>query len=440
MEYWVIPISVLFGGLALGLLLALPMAFSLGSSAIIAGFIYRGPDIFFEVVTNIWGPMRNLILIACPLFIFMAAVLEKSGLAEDMYDALHQWLGSLNGGLAMATVLVSTVIAAMSGVSTAGVVTMGIIALPIMLKRGYSKTIAIGPILAGGVLGILIPPSVSFIIYGMLTRTSIGRLFAGGIIPGLILSTMYTTYIGIRCWLHPADGPALPKEERVSLKRKVTLTRGLFLPIILVIAVLGSIFTGIASPTEAAAVGAAGAVGCAAIRRRLNWQMIKDAALRTASINGMLMWILFGAFIFASVFVQTGGPALIKALVMGMDVAPIVVILLMQVSYMILGCMVDEITILFITIPIYMPILVSLGFDPVWFGVVFMVNMQMAYLTPPFGYTLFYMKGIAPPGVTLMDIYRSIIPFIGLQFIGLMLVLFIPQLALWLPDTIFKLL
>ena len=439
MEFWVIPMSILFGGLILGLVFGLPMAFTLSGSALIAGFIFRGPGIFFQVITNVWGPMGNLILIACPLFIFMAAVLEKSGVAEDMYDALHQWTGSLNGGLAMATVLVCTVIAAMSGVSTAGVVTMGIIALPVMLKLGYNKTIAIGPILAGGVLGILIPPSVSFIIYGMLTRTSIGRLFAGGIIPGLILATMYITYIGIRCWRHPADGPALPKEERLSFKRKVILSRGLILPIFLIIAVLGSIFMGIASPTEAAAVGAAGAVVCAAVRRHLNWQMIKDAALRTVTINGMLMWILFGAFIFKSVFVQTGGPAIIKALVLGLGVTPIVIILLMQASYMVLGCIVDEITILFITIPIYMPILVDLGFDPVWFGVLFMVNMQMAYLTPPFGYTLFYMKGVAPPGVTLTDIYRSILPFIGLQFIGLMLVLFFPQLALWLPNEIFKL-
>ena len=439
MEFWVIPLSILFGGLFIGLVLALPMAFTLSCSALIAGFLFRGPGIFEVAVRNTWGPMLYLILVAMPLFIFLAAVLERSGIAEDMYSAVHQWMGPLNGGLAMATVLVCTVIAAMSGVSTAGVVTMGLVALPIMLRKGYNKTIAIGPILAGGVLGILIPPSVSFIIYGMLTKTSIGRLFAGGIIPGLILTTFYVSYIGIRCWRKPADGPALPKEERGSLRQKVFLSRGLILPALLIFGMLGSIFAGIASPTEAAAVGAAGAVVCAAIHRRLNWQMLKDAALRTVMINGMIMWIIFGAFIFASVFIQTGGPTVVKEFVLGLGVTPIFIILLMQVTYMILGCLVDETTILFVTIPVYMPILVALGFDPVWFGVLFIVNMQMAYLTPPFGFTLFYMRGIAPPGVTLMDIYRSVIPFVGLQFVGLMLVLFIPQLALWLPNVVFGL-
>lgn len=439
MEFWVLPLSVLFGGLALGLIFGLPMAFTLGCSALFAGLVYQGTSIFPVVVRNTYGPMLYLVMIAVPCFIFMAAVLERSGIADDLYAAMHQWLGPLNGGLAMSTVLICTVIAAMSGVSTAGVVTMGLIALPIMLKKGYHKTVAIGPILAGGVLGILIPPSVSFIIYGMLTRTSIGRLFAGGIIPGMILATLYITYIGIRCWRRPADGPAIPKEERVSLKEKLALSRGLILPVLLIFTVLGSIFAGIASPTEAAAVGAFGAIICAAIHRRLNWQLLRDAAMRTATINGMIMWILFGAFIFAATFIQTGGPTVVKEFVLGLAVAPIVVIFVMQLSYFILGCLVDEITILFITIPIYMPILVGLGYDPVWFGVLFIVNMQMAYLTPPFGFTLFYMRGIAPPGVTLMDIYRSILPFIGLQAIGLMLVLFIPQLALWLPDVVFQL-
>ena len=439
MEFWVLPISVLFGGLALGLIFGLPMAFTLGCSAMFAGLVYQGPSIFPVIVRNTYGPMLYLIMIAVPLFIFMAAVLERSGIADDLFAAMHQWFGPVNGGLAMSVIVICAIIAAMSGVSTAGVVTMGLVALPIMLKKGYHKTVAIGPILAGGVLGILIPPSVSFIIYGMLTRVSIGRLFAGGIIPGLILATLYIIYIGIRCLLKPADGPAIAKEERVSIKQKLILSRGLILPILLITAVLGSIFAGIASPTEAAAVGASGAILCAAVRRKLTWQLLKDAALRTATVNGMIMWILFGAFIFAATFIQTGGPTVVKEFILGLEVAPIVIILVMQLSYMILGCIVDEITILFITIPIYMPILVGLGFDPVWFGVLFIVNMQMAYLTPPFGYTLFYMKGIAPPGVTLMDIYRSIIPFIGLQFIGLMLVLFFPQLALWLPNVVFQL-
>lgn len=439
MEYWVIPLLTIFGGLFVGLVFGLPMAFTLGGSAIVAGFLFQGPTIVELVIRSTYGPMTNIVLVALPLFIVMASVLERSGIADDLFAAMHQWTGPLRGGIAIAVVGICTVIAAMSGVSTAGVVTMGIIALPIMLRKGYNKSIAIGPILAGGALGILIPPSTTFIVYGMLTRTSIGRLFAGGVIPGLILSILYMSYIGIRCYFQPHLGPPLPKEERVSTVEKIKLSRGLVLPILLIVSVLGSIFGGIASPTEAAAVGALGAVFCAAIHRRLNWTMLREAAVRTASVTGMIMWILFGAFCFASVFISTGGPTVVKEFIFGLDVLPILVVFLMQVSYMILGCFMDEITILFLTIPVYMPILAGFGYDPVWFGVLFIVNMQMAYLTPPFGLTLFYMRGIAPPGVTLVDIYRSIIPFVAIQAVVLILVLLFPQLSLWLPDVVFGL-
>jgi len=437
-EFW-LPLLVLFGGLFLFLVLGLPMAFSLGGVAIIAAFFYIGPESLNFIATNTFGVMRKLVLIAMPLFIFMACVLERSGVADALYDAIRQWVGPLRGGLSMATVLVCTVIAALSGISTTGVVTMGLIALPIMLNRGYNKTIAIGPILAGGALGVLIPPSVGFIILGMLTRTSIGRLFAGGLIPGLILSSLYVGYIGIRCYLQPHLGPALPPEERVSLREKIALSRGLILPIILIVAVLGSIFAGIASPTESAAVGAGGAVICAAVHRKLNWQLLKEAAYRTFTVSGMVMWIFFGAFCFSAVFISTGGPHLIEGMLLGLEVEPIIVVLVMMLTYFVLGCVVDEITIMVLTIPVYMPILIGLGFDPVWFGVLFYINMQIAYLTPPFGYCLFYMKGVAPPGVTMGDIYRSILPFIGLQWIGLLAVLFFPQLALWLPEVVFGL-
>jgi tripartite ATP-independent transporter DctM subunit len=438
MPYWLVPLLILFGGFGVGLIFGLPMAFTLGSSAVIAGLVYQGPSVLSLVARNTYGPMTYLVLVGLPLFVIMAGVLEGSGIAEDLFAALGQWMGPLRGGVAIAVVLVCTVIAAMSGVSTAGVVTMGLIALPIMLRKGYDKTIAIGPILAGGALGILIPPSTSFIIYGMLTQTSIGRLFAGGVIPGLILATMYMLYIGIRCYFKPHLGPPLPKEERVSLVEKIKLSRGLILPVVLIVAVLGSIFGGLAFPTEAAAVGALGAIICAAINKKLSWNMLKQTAMRTATINGMVMWILFGAFCFSSTFISTGGPIVVKQFITGLSVPPVVIILLMQVSYFILGCFVDEITILFLTIPVYMPILVAFGYDPVWFGVLFIVNMQMAYLTPPFGFTLFYMRGIAPSGVSLADIYRSVIPMVGLQWIGLLLTLFFPAVALWLPNVVFQ--
>ena len=434
-----LPVAVLFGGLIFGLALGLPIAFTLGSSAVIAAWLFQGTQSLSFVATNTFGMMRNLVLIGMPLFIFMAAMLERSGVADDLYAALRQWFGPLRGGLAMATVVICTVIAALSGVSTAGVVTMGIIALPRMLKLGYDKTLAIGPILAGGVLGILIPPSISFILYGMLTKTSIGKLFAGGLIPGLILSFLYFAYIGIKCYFRPHLGPSLPKEERVSLRGKIILSRGLILPALLIIVVLGSIFGGIASPTEAAAVGAFGAIICAAINRRLNWETLKEAAIRTFSVNTMIMWILYGAVCFSSIFITAGGPKLVKEFILGLNVAPMVVIFLMMVVYFILGCFVDEVTIMLLTLPIFLPILTDLGYDPVWFGVLFIVNMQMAYLTPPFGFTLFYMRGVAPLEVSLLDIYRSVIPFVGIQWIGVFLVMFFPQLALWLPTVAFGL-
>lgn len=434
-----LPLAVLLAGIVFGLVLGLPMAFTLGSASVIAAWLFIGPECLSYIAQNTYGMARNLILIAMPLFIFMACVLERSGVADALYSAMHQWVGPLRGGLAMGTVLICTVIAAMSGVTTTGVVTMGLIALPIMLERGYDKSISIGPILAGGALGILIPPSCSFIVYGMLTRVSIGRLFAGGIIPGLILSFFYVSYIGIRSFFQPKLAPALPKEERVSFRQKIALSRGLVLPVLLVVGVLGSIFLGIASPSEAAAIGAGGAIISAAIYHKLNWKMLKEACYRTMAVNGMIMWILFGAFCFSSVFIKTGGSAMVKELVLGLELAPFYVVLMMMLIYFVMGCFVDEITIVMITLPIFVPILNELGFSLLWFGVIWMINMQMAYLTPPFGFTLFYMKGVAPKGVTMGDIYRSIIPFIPLQWVALLLVMFYPQLALWLPDVVFKL-
>ena len=434
-----LPIVYLAGGLVLGLITGLPMAFALASSSIIVAWIFVGPMSLPFVATNIFGMMTNMVLVAMPLFIFMACVLEKCGVANALYEFMQQLLGPLRGGLAMGTVLICTVIAAMSGVTTTGVVTMGIIALPIMLKHGYNKSIAIGPILAGGALGILIPPSISLIIYGMIARVSIGRLFAAGIIPGLMLSFLFLSYIGIRCYLQPHLAPALPPEQRVSLKEKILLAKGLVLPVLLVFAVLGSIFFGIASPTEAAAVGAVGALVSAAINRRLNWQMVKEAGYRTMAVNGMIMWILFGTACFTSIFFRTGGTQLVQDAIIGAGLEPVHFFLIALGIMIAFGFFVDEITEMMIIVPILLPIVIQLGYDPVWFGILFMVEEQMDYLTPPFGFTLFYLKGVAPPEVSMGDIYRSILPFVAIQFIVMLVILFFPQITLWFPDVIFGL-
>lgn len=430
-----LPMAVLLAGLAIGLISGFPMAFTLAGSAIIASWIFIGPASLPFVVTNIFGMMGSMILIAMPLFIFMACILEKSGVTHDLYKFMYQMLGSLRGGLSMGTVIICAIIAAMSGVSTTGVVTMGIIALPIMLKQGYNKSIAIGPILAGGALGLLIPPSVSLIVYGMIARVSIGRLFAGGIVPGLILVFLFISYIGIRCYFQPHLAPVIPQIERVSWREKIALGKGLILPLLLITAVLGSIFKGIASPTEAAAVGAGGAILSAAINRRLDWSVIKDACYRTMAINGMIMWILFGATAFTSIFFRTGGQTLIADLMLGVA-NPIYIFGIILITMLILGMFLDEITQTLITVPVFLPIVVSLGYDPVWFGVFFMTKVQIDYLTPPFGFTLFYMKGVAPPEVSMGDIYRSIVPFIMIQLCVVILILFFPQIVLWLPDTV----
>jgi tripartite ATP-independent transporter DctM subunit len=429
---------VLLSGLGIGLIFGFPMAFTLASSSIVAAWIFIGPQSLPFIATNIFGMMASMILIAMPLFIFMACVLEKSGVTHDLYAFMHQLLGGLRGGLSMGTVLICAIIAAMSGVSTTGVVTMGIIALPIMLKQGYNKSIAIGPILAGGALGLLIPPSISLIVYGMIARVSIGRLFAAGILPGLILVFLYMSYIGIRSYFQPHLAPALPPEKRVPLREKIALAKGLILPLLLITAVLGSIFKGIASPTEAAAVGAGGALLSAAVNRRLDWQVVKEACLKTMAINGMIMWILFGASCFTSIFFRTGGQEVIADVMLGVA-NPIYIFAIILVTLIVLGFFLDEITQIMITVPVFLPIVVQLGYDPVWFGVLFMTQVQMDYLTPPFGFTLFYMKGVAPPEVSMGDIYRSIVPFVCIQLVVVLLILFFPQIALWLPDVVFGL-
>ncbi len=437
MADWVGPLLSLLvfflGGLALGI----PMGFVMGVGGVVTGLIFSGPALMHLALASTWGVMQSQSLLAAPMFIFMAIILEKSGIADALFDALHQWLGPLRGGLSAGVILICAVLGAMSGIAAAGTVTMGLIALPIMLQKNYSKSMAIGPILVGGPMGILIPPSVGFIIYGMLTSTSIGSLFAAGLIPGIILAVFYVIYILIRCHIKKDEGPAIPKEERVSLREKFRLLKALILPLLIVFAVLGSIFAGIASPTESAAVGALGATLSAVIYRKFYWKMLYQAAIRTFSIMGMIVWILFGAKVFSAVLISTGIPNMLKIFVQTLDVAPLFIVFLMICSYFILGCFLEETTMLFITIPIYMPILSALGYDPLWFGVLFIIGMQMAYITPPFGFSLFFMKGIAPPGVTTKDIYKSVPPYIIIQFATVILCMFFPQIVMWLPNLLY---
>lgn len=414
-----------------------PVAFALGALSTLVILFFLGTAKLSLLPSALFSMLFSLPTIAALQFILMAQILQGSGVAEDLFAFMRRLFGGVPGGLAIAVVAICTIIAAMSGVAAAGILTMGIIALPIMLKYGYDKSMAIGPVLAGGALGLLIPPSVSFVFYGALAQVSVGRLFAGGVIPGLILSVCYMSFIAIRCRFNPKLGPPVPVEDRVSIKEKIFNAKHLVLPVLLIVGVLGSMFAGVANATEASAVGAAGAVVCAAIHRKLNFQMIKDALVTTARFGGMIAWILVAGTLFRFAVMYTGIDTIITSFATKLPVAPLVIIMLMQIVYLILGCFMDEITMMFITFPVFLPIVRALGFDIIWFGVVFLVNVQVAYISPPFGFSLFYMKSVAPPQITMADIYKAIIPYIIIQIIILVVVMFFPVLSLWLPNLIY---
>jgi tripartite ATP-independent transporter DctM subunit len=429
----------MFGFMLLMLATGLPVAFVLGGTAVLFGTFMWGPDSVNVVIFKASDIMRESVLVAVPLFVFMACMLERSGIAEALYDVLHRWLGPLRGGLSAGTVIGCTFIAAMSGISTTGVLMMGIIGYPAMVRRGYDRGLAMGAIMAGGALGPLIPPSVVMIVYAVLSELSVGKLFLGGVVPGLILVALFITYVLVRSYFQPEIGPALPLEERATWNEKFRSLKGIVLPISLIVAVLGSIFAGMATPTEAASVGAFGAIVSAAVHRRLSWSVLMQSSFLTLRVVAMVMWIVFAASVFASIYQGLGASSLIQGLLTELKVSPWVVMAIIQVVWIILGSLMDALSILLITAPVFLPVAAELGFDPLWFGILYVVNTEMGYLTPPFGVNLFVMRGIvASEGVGMGEIYRAALPFIILQFIGLLLIIFFPALATWLPNTLLK--
>ena len=428
---------LLFSLMLLLLVLGLPIAFALGGSAVILGLFTLGPSSLFLTTTSVLNNIRTIVLIAVPLFIFMGNLLKASGLAEDLYLAAEKWIGGVRGGLAVGTVVICTIFAACTGVSGAATVTMGLIALPSMLRRKYDKRLALGCVMAGGALGQLIPPSLLFILYGFLANESVGRLFASGVVPGFILSGLFITYTLVACRIKSELGPATPSQERGNWKEKFLSLKSVILPILLIIAVLGSIFSGFATPTEASAIGAFGALVVVLINRRLNWINMKEALYSTLSLTAMVMWIVVGATAFTAVFTAAGGSELVKNLLLQTNVPPLGMIVIMQLTLFILGMFLDPTGILLLTVPIYLPVIRELGFNPVWFGALFIVNMEMAFITPPYGVNLFYIKGIAPQEVSTADIYSSAFVFVAVRATALILILLFPGLALWLPNLLF---
>jgi len=430
--------ALLFGIFAVLVALGLPVSFALGGVAVVFTYFFWGVDGLAMVATRAWEGMNGFVVVCVPLYIFMGVMLERSGLTADLFNMIYKWSGGLRGALGAGTVLICMILAAMVGLSGAATVTMGLVALPEMLKRHYSKDIALGSILAGGALGILIPPSATMVLYAMITQQSVGQLYAGGIIPGVILGILFIIYILVRCLVRKEDGPALSPEERASWIDKLVSLRAVILPVILIFAVLGSVFAGIATPTESAAVGAFGTIICAAIYRRLNWQNLQEACYQTLKVSGMAMWIYLGSMSFTTIYYAMGAPQMVKEILLALPGGAWSVMALIQIIWIALGALLDPWGIIMITGPIFAPVCQMLGFALVWLGVSFIVNMQLAYLTPPFGMNLFYLKGVAPPDVSMRDIIHSIWPFLGCQLACLALVIAMPQLVLWLPTVIFR--
>lgn len=427
--------GIMFASMLVLMALGAPLAWALTICGIGSAYAIYGDGGLDLLVSSTFSAMDNFLLVALPMFIFMGLVLQRSGITDDLFEMIHKLMGRLPGGLGIGTVIICALIAAMAGVSGAATVSLGIIALPAMLNRGYDKRLVTGTIMAGGALGFLIPPSVLMIIYAFLSRDSVGKLFAAGLMPGLMLAGIYIAYILIRCRINPALGP--PAEEQFTTTEKLKSLRFLIAPGLLIFTVLGCIIGGITSPSEASAIGAFGALLIAAVQRRLSWDTLRYVMLSTTKLMGMLMWITIAAVFFSKIYVGVGAGMVVGELIEDYDLSPNVVIITMLVTYFILGMFLDDFAIVFITVPLFVPIVRDLGFDTTWFAVLFILSMQSAYLTPPFGYNLFYMRSVAPKDVTIGDIYMSALPFVALQILGLALVFMFPQIALWLPSIIF---
>lgn len=425
---------VLFGGLLLLLALGIPVSFALGGISVLLTFVFDGPDAVYTVATTTYQQITSPTLMTIPLFLIMGNFLVESGISEKMFNGLSYWLSGVRGGLAIVSIGVCVALAMCGGFGP-GILTMGLVAVPAMLRHNYSKSIALGSVMAGGVLGEIIPPAIIMIIFAFIARISIGKLFFGGMVPGFILAFLYICYIIFIGIIRPQD---LPKPDlKVSWAMRWKALGEIFMPCMLVVLVLGSIFLGAATPTEAAGVGALGSMVICAIHRRLTLKVIMDSCLQTLKITGMALWILIPATLFGVFYATAGAQDMIMEFIGSLEVSRYFVLISMQVILLVFGMFMDDYAVVTICAPIMLPIAGMLGFDPIWFSILFILNMQMAYLTPPFGWALIMMKGVAPDGVTTEDIWRSVPPFVLIQLFVLILVMIFPQIATWLPNVAF---
>lgn len=424
---------VLVGSIFLLLLTGLPLAFVTGLVALAFTFGWFGPMALPLVTARVYGFITEYSLVAVPMFVFMASLLDRSGIARDLFNAMRILAGRVPGGVAVQTLVVAFFLAAMSGIIGGEIVLLGILALPQMLRLGYDRNISIGVVCAGGSLGTMMPPSIVLIIYGLIASVSIADLFTAAITPAVLLMLSYIAYVLFRTIRNPALGPPLSAEEaHMPFSEKLKAFRAIVLPGMIDFLVLGTIYGGVASVTEAAAMGVAGVFAATVVRRELSFGLVREAVVQTINTCGMIIWIGIGAAALVGVYNLMGGNAFVSNTILGIDAPPVVIIMVMMLILLVLGLFLDWIGIAMLALPIFVPIVIKLGYDPIWFGILFAVNMQVSFLSPPFGPAAFYLKGVAPPDITLKHIYASVAPFIVLQLMVLAALLFYPPLAMWM--------
>nr|CAD6436960.1 TRAP transporter permease DctM/Q [Rhizobium sp. Q54] len=428
-----LPSILLFGGMFFFLGLGVPIAFALGGLSVAMIYFFWSPAALSMIPMRAFATATSFEYLSIPMFIFMASMLQKSRIADDLYDTMQKFMGGVRGGLAMGTILICTLFSAMAGISGAATIAMGMVAIPAMFSRGYNRHLTLGSIAAGGSLGILIPPSVTMIVYGLVANTSIGGLYMGGIIPGLLLAFLF----GVYSYLRSAFDPKVHVDTtRYTWAEKFRSLRAVILPIALTAAVMGSILTGTAAVAEASAVGAGGAVLAAAVARRLTWENLFAASRETLILSAVIFWIIIASSALSTFYTAIGATRMVEGLILDLEWNRWVIIIIMLAILAVMGMVLETTGIIMITAPIFAPVAVKLGFDPVWFGILFIILMEMGFLTPPFGYNLFYLKGVAPKDVTMNDLYLSIIPFVLIMIAAVGLMMIFPNIILWLPKLV----
>jgi len=432
---------ILFAVIFILILIGYPVAFTLGGIAVIFGVFTFGADFFYLLALRIYGTMNNFILISVPLFVYMGVMLEKSGVAERLLESMAYLFGRMKGGLAISVVIVGTLLAASTGIVGATVVTMGLLSLPTMLKKGYSSELATGTIASAGTLGQIIPPSIVLVLLGSVLNVSVGTLFSAAVLPGLGLVVIYILYVAVFAQIYPNAAPAMTQEELKAFRTDDLITKiamSFILPMLLVLAVLGSILAGIASPTEAAAIGAFGASLLTIFQKKFSLKVLQEVMTETTHITAMVFTILIGAAAFGLVFRGLGGDHYLVGLIQNANLSPYAFLALVMLVVFVAGFFIDFIEIIFIIVPVVAPVFKAMHIDLVWVGILIALNLQTSFLTPPFGFSLFYLKGVAPPQVKTSHLYRGIIPFVLIQLLLVLLIAVFPETIRWLPALMQK--